>query len=401
MIQVAAGVYEEALVLAEVEDMRLIGGFPVNGDFSERDPAANETVLQGTDEASVIEISASTDVHIEGLRITGGGGWTDDYNWYGGGIYIDQTSSDITIVGNRIDGNAVDHGADPGYSSGGGISSNGTAVTIIGNIVEGNRAGRGAGVSVIGEATVERNTIRNNTGVGDHGGGLYLAGDVTVTANHVEGNRIGIDYGWAGGIIVFGDDSTATLRGNVVTGNTAPSAGSGVFIDDGADATLVGELYYANACGVDGGNGLFVDSGGETVTVVDVVNATIAQHDCPDSARGGNAILAGVSEADDAPPEVTVTNSIFWGNAGRDVFGAGATLTVDYSLSEDGIEGDGTIAEDPRFVDPASGDFHLEPSSPARDAGDPASAYDAEPDPNGGRIDMGYTGNSAEATSSP
>jgi len=399
-VQVAAGVYEEALVIAEAEDLRLVGGFASGGDFSVRDASVNETVLQGNEEASVIELTASSGIHVEGLRLTGGGGRTDGYGWYGGGIYIDEASTDIAIVGNRIDGNHADRGDDPGAAVGGGIASYGTTVAIAGNVIEGNSAGRGAGIAAIGQTTIEGNTVRDNVSVGDHGGGLYLAGEVEVTGNRVEGNRVGIDYSWGGGIIVYGDDTSATLRANVVTDNLALSAGSGVFVDDGADATLVGELYYANRCAADGGSGLLVDSGGETPTVVEVVNATIARHDCPDPALGGNAILAEISEEGDPPPEVTVTNSILWGNAGSDVLSMGASVDVTYSLVEEAVDGEGNVSDDPRFVDPARGDFRLEPGSPAVDAGDPASTYDAEPDPNGGRIDLGHTGNTAGASGS-
>jgi hypothetical protein len=397
VIQVAAGVYEEALILADVQGLSLVGGFPANGGFSDRDPTTNETVLQGGRDAAVIDITGSSGVHIEGFRITGGGGKYDGYNYAGGGINIDQTVTDVSIVANRIDGNAVDQGDDPYYALGGGIASNATSLTVVGNVIEGNRAGRGGAIAAFGEVSVERNTIRNNVGVGDHGSGLYLAGEVTVVGNRVEGNRLESDYGWGGGILVFGDDTAATLRGNVVTANSAPSAGSGVFVDDGADATLIGELYYANQCAYDGGAGLFVDSGGQTVTVVEAINVTIANHDCPEAALGGNAILAEISDPAAEPTEVTVSNSIFWGNAGRDILSAGASIVVTFSLLEEPIEGEGNLSADPLFVDPASGDFHVGTGSPAIDAGDPAAAYDAEPEPNGERINLGHTGNTPEA----
>ena len=60
----------------------------------------------------------------------------------------------------------------------------------------------------------------------------------------------------------------------------------------------------------------------------------------------------------------------------------------------------GNISEDPMFVDPQNGDYHLQPGSPCIDAGDPASDYSQEPSPNGGRINMGCYGNTSEATTS-
>ena len=57
------------------------------------------------------------------------------------------------------------------------------------------------------------------------------------------------------------------------------------------------------------------------------------------------------------------------------------------------------ISEDPLFVDPDNGDFHLLPDSPCIDAGKPSSDYSNEPNPNGCQVNMGAYGNTAEATS--
>jgi len=55
----------------------------------------------------------------------------------------------------------------------------------------------------------------------------------------------------------------------------------------------------------------------------------------------------------------------------------------------------------PMFVNRPNNNFHLSPLSPCVDAGDPASDYSLEPQPNGCRIDMGAYGNTPEATPSP
>ena len=383
VIQVAAGDYAESLLLESVSGLRLVGGFPAGGDFSSRDPAANETVLRGDDESAVVNVTASDDILIEGFRITGGGGFFDGYETAGGGVFIDQESTDVSVVANRIDGNAVDRGPEPEYSEGGGIASYGTGVEIVGNVVEGNRAGRGAGVATRG-GVVDGNTVADNFAVGDHGGGIYATGELTISRNHVSGNSIGTEpgYGWGGGIIVFGTEGEATLQGNVVTGNLAVTYGSGVFIDEGARATLRGELYYANECSEEGGAGLFVDSGGPSATMADVIHVTIAEHDCPDAAQGGNAVYVGRSDAGDPMPVVTITNSILWGNAGTDLLVVDADVTVTYTLSEEGIDGEGNLSDDPLFADTGAGDFGLRPSSPAQGAGDPAA----------GGADLGHTG---------
>ena len=75
-----------------------------------------------------------------------------------------------------------------------------------------------------------------------------------------------------------------------------------------------------------------------------------------------------------------------------------------------------SISADPQFVNPAGPDgilgfgggvdhgaddnFHLQPTSPAIDAGNPTSAYFLEPQPNGSRINLGNFGNTPHADSS-
>lgn len=58
--------------------------------------------------------------------------------------------------------------------------------------------------------------------------------------------------------------------------------------------------------------------------------------------------------------------------------------------------GTGNISVHPMFVDYSN--YHLQQDSPCMDAGDPASDYSNEPEPNGNRINMGAYGNTEKAT---
>lgn len=96
-----------------------------------------------------------------------------------------------------------------------------------------------------------------------------------------------------------------------------------------------------------------------------------------------------------------LTNCILYDNGEHPIRllgGAGwAHLFVEYSLIENGRDGiqiddrgevdwlEGNIDEDPLFVDPDEGDFHLTEDSPCIDTGDP----DSPEDPDGTRADMG------------
>ncbi len=98
----------------------------------------------------------------------------------------------------------------------------------------------------------------------------------------------------------------------------------------------------------------------------------------------------------------TLTNCILWGNtatSGAQIYKDGTSLaTVSYSDVQGGWPGAGNINFEPCFVEPDSNDYHLLPNSPCIDRGDPSSYFGLEPEPDGGRINMGAYGNTPEAT---
>ena len=304
---------------------------------------------------------------------------------------------------------------------GGGIYAENANVTIRNNVIRNNRSGRGGGIAIIGgKVSIRGNTVQDNTGVSDHGGGLYIAApQVEITRNLIMGNEIGraLGYGWGGGIIVFNEGSSALLSFNTVTENYAPSVGSGVFIDDGAQATLDHELIYNNVCpdgGTTGGVGVYVDGYAELGSHVTLIHTTVAGHNC--TTMGGNGLYV------EAYSGVTIRNSIFWGNGGDDFFvDATSQLTATYTTAAEALPGVGNLSSDPLFADPGQHDYHLQSTagrwdpdassgsggwvvdanhSPAIDAADPASAYAGEPSPNGSRANMGVYGNTGEASKS-
>ncbi len=105
----------------------------------------------------------------------------------------------------------------------------------------------------------------------------------------------------------------------------------------------------------------------------------------------------------------SVKNSILWGNTSGNVLetpkeykGDIYMPVITFSDVQGGYPGKGNIDADPIFLSPSAdeADLHLCAFSPCVDAGDPFSGYANEPEPNGGRVNMGAYGNTWEATTS-
>ena len=75
-----------------------------------------------------------------------------------------------------------------------------------------------------------------------------------------------------------------------------------------------------------------------------------------------------------ATSNVTVTNSILWGNGPDEIYvDAGSTITVSYSDVQGGWTGDGNLNVDPLFFGARNGNLRLLGSSPCIDAGNNAA----------------------------
>jgi len=115
-----------------------------------------------------------------------------------------------------------------------------------------------------------------------------------------------------------------------------------------------------------------------------------------------------------AGSEPNISNIIFFNNINSDLFGCRAQ----YSRVNDASLSEGNINGDPLFVDPENGDYHLrsnrgrywpehdvwvldQATSPCIDGGDPNAEPLDEPEPNGGRINMGAYGGTLQASLSP
>jgi parallel beta-helix repeat protein len=357
-VQVAAGIYRENVKIQK--DVSLIGA------------GADKTTIDGGGNGSVVTAEyIKSPTKISGFTITNGKATG------GGGGFLIRWCSSLTIENNIITGNTVTD-----FHGGGIYCQESSAITFSNNIVQNNSAFRGSGIYVneTVQALICYNQIVSNI-ARNSGGGIY----------------------WSG--------SSGAIYGNTIKSNVASGIGVGNSItrELGSSITISNNLIINNK----GGSGIRINTYGGLFTVI---NNTIVGNEAREG--GGIYCWAGCYSC-----KVNIRNNIIVGNPSTE--GAGGIqnimsvtpLTIDYNdvWNNTGPKGDYAgctpgvhdIHTDPLFVNPQNPsfnpvyDFHLKPGSPCIDAGNPESDYSNEPQPNGGRINMGAYGNTLEAEASP
>ena len=294
---------------------------------------------------------------------------------YGGGLYCGYSSS-MMIVNTVIKNNTV---TDSGCN-GGGVACIWLSSLVLENCrIEGNvAAGSGGGVSCSNSDLVVKDCIiLSNTG--DSGGGIHFSsssGTLLVENCAIESNSTSVISG-GGGISIHGVGGT--IRNCVIRANRG-KGGAGVYCScDGGAVEITNCLLVENIAGSSGqpgiGGGAYLCQG-----EIKLVNCTVSGNQAVESgARGGGVCCnnsGGTSSA-------TLNNCIVWGNSsegeGNEIYvNSDNNFTVNYSDVDDDVGdiygvvswGSGIINDDPLFVDAASGDYHLQATSPCIDAGD-------------------------------
>jgi len=399
-------------VYTDADSAPLIEGNTITSNSAARGGA----IYVGFDSHAVIKDSTITGnnsenggdgIYCKGSALIEGNVFEDNRGQYGRALHVQIAyGNTATVLGNTI----------TGHSSGsiGTVYLNGSAgaeVLLAGNVIAGNEAG-----------------VRDSASIA-YGGAMYIdllwASGVSCTlTDNVIADNVASGTRWAqgGGIYLRGEeqDNLVVLDGNTITGNRTEGAehngcGGALYVYSSGDDVLLMHNVIANNQSDEGGGVAWQGPG--WYTWLHVVNNSIVNNKAT-YAGGG---LSG-------SPDMLITNCILWGNT------AGHYPQVhDDILRYCNVEGGrsdtdcgewwgiGNIDADPLFADPENGDYHLKSTSgrwdptaeggagawvyddvtsPCIDAGDPDAAFSLEPLPNGGRINMGAYGGTAEASKS-
>jgi hypothetical protein len=283
---------------------------------------------------------------------------------YGGGIFGTSTIADSDIRGNVATATAITTAIQRNASGGGVYSTNCnlTSTTLTGNSAGGSSTGWGGAVAGNGILTACR--VENNH-ADLQGGGLYRpasGGALRAVDTLLAGNSSARGGGAYGNM---------TLDRCVVRGNKAGLGHGAGLHGDAPDVT--NSLFIKNE-----GIGASIAAGVIRHSLF-ALNTPIEGHESEGLRLHGNGARLfnnlfvhndhGVFEASASANPAELKNNLFFGNAQCPYMDDGS-FCQSLFFQINGMQGaaDNIIGQDPLFIDPARGDFHMTSGSPAIDA---------------------------------
>lgn len=394
-------------------------GNPVDGPITLRAAPGERPVLDASTlrrDRPMIEIDSRSHVRVIGLELQNN---RDGFGIeaYGSGTHIEirdnhihhmrgEEAGGIGFLGEKaepfsdlvIDGNFI-HDNEPAESETLVLNGNVSGFRITNNLLVDND---NIGIDLIGgerdvnpdPTLVARNgVVRGNVVVrsnasydGGFGAGIYVDGgrDITIENNRVTGCDYGIEIAAENrGLVTSG----IVVRNNVIHHNEKAGLVFGGFkkkVGRANGNVFTGNVLYHNNTLGKKGKGRYFDGNGIAELYVQFGRDNLVRNNLV-VAGPENRMIAWDPKAGD---ENRIDHNLYWSaDIGSARFSQGDRTWRGFAAWQAGSGHDGHgLAADPLLVDPANGDFHVLPGSPAIDAGDPAFAHagDGERDLDGG-----------------
>jgi predicted outer membrane repeat protein len=283
--------------------------------------------------------------------------------------------------------------------SGGGLSVN-ADLQVIGTTFISNTAHYdGGGAFAYGPVQVDGASFDHNQAP-YYGGGLYANDTLSVNDTDFVGNHAIND---GGGVFV---QEALTVTHSLFVNNIANSRGGGLSAQRGLAMNVT--AFIENAAAQGGGLYLGYDGYGSVVNSLFARNAAPAGMalflDSTHSTTIAHDTIVGLGQVGSAAIRTTtgtvgITDTIIARHT-VGISNTGGTITEDYNLFFNNgldtwsvITGTHSLIGDPRFVNPAANNFHLNAGSAAIDAGTNVNVpidFEGDMRPQGGGVDIGF-----------
>ncbi len=369
----------------------IYGGFPNTGSptWADRNWKTYQTVLSGeignpgtiSNNCYHVFYNSGTlnaTAIIDGFTITGGNANGASPHNAGGGMFnYASTSPSIT--------NCIFDGNNAKWMGGGMFNGEGASPIVTGCIFTNNLSGSSGG----GMQNLFNNSSLNNC-VFEHNQAIYGAGIANIMASPlIDGctfsNQIASQFGGAINIVGAGSSTFGIV--DCIFENNVATCGGAIAVED-ASPVLVNSTFMNNSAFYGGG---VYNRGYWSECLTVITNCTFYDN------MSGWAIYnrAYLPSGGSCLPQIT--NCVVWENTGSGIENSSASPSVTYCAIQGGYEGVGNISGTPMFVNPGSGDFHLQDGSPCIDSGSNAailstnitSDFDGNARIIGGTVDMG------------
>jgi len=355
-------------------DLQVFGGFsglenPVSFDLNLRDFDLNETILSGNLNGNNVDNAQ----HI----IIGSGDLGSLAEINGFTIANAQTSGGLSAMDELVNGNLISsrHGA--------GIYLQNAAIQLKNIIIKKNSAinwaGGGYGAGLYFSAALPTTSLKLSNVVfslneSAMGGAVYhTGGNVSYELVNFSNNTA-----TARGGAMYNANTTGTIFNTVFKKNKVldaePNRGGGAIYNGnttGTNIKFINSAFAENEAPI---GGAMTNNGDNTLNVT-LVNCTFYKNVA--NANTDYPTAAGVLMV--GSPEVTISNSIFYGNIVtdaddvKDILPSSASLTIKNSITETygthGINGN-MVGTNPMFADAPQGNYTLQTGSTAINAGD-------------------------------